>query len=48
MAHLSEEERANLVAYLDGELDEAKARALEARLSNDPRARAEMQSGPDG
>jgi len=44
MAYLNEEERANLVAYLDGELDEAKARALEARLSTDPRARAEADS----
>jgi anti-sigma factor RsiW len=44
MAYLSEEERANLVAYLDGELDEAQARVLEARLSNDPRARAEAES----
>jgi anti-sigma factor RsiW len=44
MAYLNEEERANLVAYLDGELDEKAARALEARLANDPRARAEAET----
>ena len=43
MAHLNEEDRANLVAYLDGELDERSARALEARLANDPHARAEAE-----
>ena len=41
---LSEEERANLVAYLDGELDEAQAQALEAKLSLDPEARAEVDA----
>jgi anti-sigma factor RsiW len=44
MAYLNEEDRANLVAYLDGELDEKAARALEARLANDPRARAEAET----
>jgi anti-sigma factor RsiW len=44
MAYLSDEERANLVAYLDGELEEQAAHALEARLSSDPRARAEAES----
>src|SRR5438067_8003934 len=44
MAYLNEEDRTNLVAYLDGELDEAAARALEAKLSNDPGARAEAES----
>ena len=44
MAYLNEEERANLVAYLDGELDEKAARALEARLANDPHARAEAEA----
>jgi anti-sigma factor RsiW len=43
MAHLNDEDRANLVAYLDGELDERTARALEARLANDPHARAEAE-----
>jgi len=41
---LSEKDRADLVAYLDGELDEEKSRALEARLSLDPAARAEAES----
>jgi anti-sigma factor RsiW len=44
MAALNEEDRANLVAYLDGELDEAAARALEAKLSLDPEARAEADT----
>jgi anti-sigma factor RsiW len=43
MAYLSDEDRADLVAYLDGELDENSARALEARLANDPHARAEAE-----
>jgi anti-sigma factor RsiW len=38
---LSSEERENLVAYLDGELNEAASLALEAKLNRDPRARAE-------
>jgi anti-sigma factor RsiW len=44
MAALSDEDRANLVAYLDGELDDEAARALEARLSLDPDARAEAET----
>src|SRR5262249_17230514 len=44
MRHLSDEDRANLVAYLDGELDEASAQALEAKLNTDPRARAEAET----
>jgi anti-sigma factor RsiW len=44
MANLNDEDRANLVAYLDGELDERAARALEARLATDPQARAEAES----
>jgi anti-sigma factor RsiW len=43
-SYLSDEERANLVAYLDGELDEEAARALEAKLNRDPRARAEVET----
>ncbi len=42
--HLSEEDRENLVAYLDGELDEETAQALEARLQLDPQARAEAEA----
>ena len=41
MAPLNDKERDELVAYLDGELDETSSRALEARLSLDPQARAE-------
>jgi anti-sigma factor RsiW len=44
MPNLNDEDRANLVAYLDGELDERAARALEARLATDPQARAEAES----
>jgi anti-sigma factor RsiW len=40
----STEDRDNLVAYLDGELDEATARTLEARLARDPRARQELEA----
>lgn len=41
---LSEQERADLVAYLDGELHGEAARALEAKLSLNPAARAEADS----
>ena len=34
---LSATEREDLIAYLDGELDEDKTRAMEAKLSLDPR-----------
>src|SRR5947209_8236496 len=44
MAHLNDEDRENLVAYLDGELDEASAQALESKLSLDPAARAEADA----
>src|SRR5436190_11600241 len=40
----SEEERENLIAYLDGELEGEAARVLEAKLSLDPAARAEADS----
>lgn len=42
--HFSEQERADLVAYLDGELDDEAARALEAKLSLNPAARAEADA----
>jgi hypothetical protein len=42
MASLSDKERADLVAYLDGELDEAAARAVEVKLNLDPQARADV------
>jgi anti-sigma factor RsiW len=41
---LTERERADLVAYLDGELEGEAARALEAKLSLSPEARAEADS----
>jgi anti-sigma factor RsiW len=41
---MNEQERSELVAYLDGELDADTARAVEARLSRDPRARAEAEA----
>jgi anti-sigma factor RsiW len=41
---MNEQEREELVAYLDGELDVERARALEARLGRDPQARAEAES----
>jgi ferric-dicitrate binding protein FerR (iron transport regulator) len=40
----NEPEQADLVAYLDGELTGEAARALEARLSLDPAARAEAEA----
>jgi anti-sigma factor RsiW len=47
MSHLeplSDADRAAIIAYLDGELDEAAARRVEARLSRDPAARAEAEA----
>ena len=41
---LSDEDRATLVAYLDGELGEEEARHVEARISQDPAVRAEVES----
>ena len=41
---LNEQEQADLVAYLDGELAGEAARALEVKLSLDPAARAEAES----
>src|SRR5438876_10965104 len=41
---LTDEERENLIAYLDGELDEKTARAFEAKLNRDPRYRAEADT----
>jgi anti-sigma factor RsiW len=41
---LSDDDRASLVAYLDGELDEQEARLVEARISQDPAVRAEVES----
>src|ERR1700676_4895709 len=44
MSQLSEDERADLVAYLDGELDEAASQDFEARLSREPQLRAEAEA----
>ena len=41
---LNDEEQADLVAYLDGQLDDDKARQVAARLSLDPRVRAEADA----
>jgi anti-sigma factor RsiW len=41
---LTEEERAELVAYLDGELPKSAVRTLEAKLTTDPRMRTELES----
>src|SRR5262245_28430683 len=41
---LTEEERTDLVAFLDGELHGEAARALEARISRDPSVRAEADA----
>jgi hypothetical protein len=40
----NEEEQEELVAFLDGELDEASAQAVEAKLTLDPVARTEAES----
>jgi anti-sigma factor RsiW len=42
-SNLNEQERADLVAYLDGELEAETAQALEAKLARDPAARAEVE-----
>jgi anti-sigma factor RsiW len=41
---MNEEEQAELVAFLDGELHGEEARSVEARLSRDPALRAEADS----
>ncbi len=42
--HMTEQEQADLVAYLDGELTGEAARAVETKLSLQPLARAEADS----
>jgi anti-sigma factor RsiW len=44
MSQLNEEERATLVAYLDGELNEEASQEFEARLSREPALRAEADA----
>lgn len=41
---LNEDEKAELVAYLDGELDETASLAVEAKVAADPDARAELDA----
>src|SRR6266478_3017241 len=41
---MSDEERAELVFYLDGELPKPAVRALEAKLTTDPRMRSELET----
>jgi len=41
---LSPAERANLVAYLDGELTEAESRAIATKLTQSPTARREVEA----
>src|SRR5580658_2364513 len=41
---LTEDEKAELVAYLDGELDDAAAHAVEAKIATNPDARAELDA----
>ena len=41
---LNDDEKAELVAYLDGELDETATQAVEARIAADPEARAELEA----
>lgn len=41
---LNEEDRAELVAYLDGELDEVSTLAVEAKIASDPNTRAELDA----
>jgi hypothetical protein len=43
LSPLSDDERAELIAYLDGELDEAASRTVEAKLASNPRIRAEAE-----
>lgn len=40
----NDDELADLIAFLDGELDEQAAQEIEAKLGRDPRARAEAES----
>jgi anti-sigma factor RsiW len=44
MSTLNDEDRANLAAFLDGELDEETTQALEAKLNRDPEARQEVET----
>ena len=41
---LNEDEKAELVAYLDGELDDAATQLVEAKIATNPDARAELDA----
>src|SRR2546426_5393490 len=41
---LTDEERTNLVAFLDGELDEEQAQGLETKVARSPSARKEVEA----
>jgi anti-sigma factor RsiW len=41
---LNEDEKAELVAYLDGELDDVATQAIEAKIATDPDTRAELDA----
>src|SRR5262245_25482670 len=41
---LNENERDELIAYLDGELTESEARSVESKLNRDPRVRSEADA----
>src|SRR5712692_9437548 len=41
---LNDDEKAELVAYLDGELDETATQAVEAKIAANPDARAELDA----
>ena len=44
MSTLTPQDRANLTAFLDGELDQKTAQALEAKINLDPEARKEVEA----
>lgn len=44
MSTLNDEDRENLTAYLDGELDEEASHALEAKINLDPEVRKEVEA----
>ena len=44
MSTLNDQDRENLTAYLDGELDQQTSQALEAKINLDPEARKEVEA----
>ena len=41
---INDDDKAELVAYLDGELDEEATQAVEAKIAGDPEVRAELDA----